>query len=189
MSRPQAKCSSARRRGVLLPCVLLVIAASAAAAEPPPQVLDSQSIVRGLGGNGVSTRGLEVVAKPASGSPSVSGTHKIDLDIRFPNDSDRITGAAQAQLAQLGRALSSPELAHYHFLIAGHTSATGSQAHNQRLSELRARAVRGYLLQQFKIAPGRIAATGYGSSQPLPGFAPEALQQRRVEVSALPETS
>lgn len=188
MPRPQAMCSTARRRGALLPYVLLVVA-GAAAAEPPPQLLDSQSIVRGLNGSGVSTRGLEIAAKPASGAPSVGGTHKIDLDIRFPNDSDRITAAAQAQLAQLGRALSSPELAHYHFLIAGHTSATGSQAHNQRLSELRARAVRSYLLQQFKIAPGRIEATGYGSSQPLPGFAPEALQQRRVEVSALPETS
>jgi outer membrane protein OmpA-like peptidoglycan-associated protein len=187
MSRPQAKCCAARRCAAsLLP--LLLAAGLALSAEPPPQELDSQSIVRGLGG-GVSTRGLEVVAKPSSQAAGDGGVHKIDLDIRFGNDSDKITAAAQSQLTQLGRALSSPQLAHYHFLIAGHTSATGSQAHNQRLSELRARAVRSYLIERFKIAPGRIDATGYGSSRPLPGFAPEALQQRRVEVSALPETS
>jgi len=187
MSRPHAKCSAARRCAALLP--LLLVAGLASSAEPPPQELDSQSIVRGLGGGGVSTRGLEVAAKPSSQAATDGGAHKIDLDIRFANDSDKITAAAQSQLMQLGRALSSPELAHYHFLIAGHTSATGSQAHNQRLSELRARAVRSYLLERFKIAPGRIDATGYGSSRPLPGFAPAALQQRRVEVSALPETS
>lgn len=188
MSRPHANCSAARRRGVLLPYLLLLVGLPAAA-EPPPQELDSQSIVRGLGGGAVSTRGLEVAAKPASAAAAGDATHKIDLDIRFANDSEQITAPAQSQLAQLGRALSSAALAHYRFLIAGHTSATGSRQHNQRLSELRARAVRSYLLEHFKIAPQRIDATGYGSSRPLPGFAPEALQQRRVEVSALPETS
>lgn len=190
MSRPHRATGFAlRARGALLPLALLSIAAVAAAAEPPPAVIDSQSIVRGLGSGGVSTRGLEVAAKPAAAGEAGGAIHKIDLDIRFANDSDQITGDAQSQLAQLGRALSSPELAHYRFLIAGHTSATGSRQHNQHLSELRARAVRSYLLQRFNIAPRRIEATGYGSSRPLPGFAPEALQQRRVEVSALPETS
>jgi outer membrane protein OmpA-like peptidoglycan-associated protein len=189
MSRPQyANHPAARRRSAPLPAVLLLIA-GLAAAEPPPAVLDSQSIVRGLGGGGLSTRGLQVAAKPSPAGETSGAPHKIDLDIRFANDSDQITSGAQTQLAQLGRALSSPELAHYRFLIAGHTSATGSRQHNQHLSELRARAVRSYLLQRFNIAPGRIDATGYGSSRPLPGFAPEALQQRRVEVSALPETS
>ena len=192
MSRPHGRFPSLPRRGALLPCVLLLLAGPAAA-EPPPAVLDSQSIVRGLGGGGVSTRGLEVAAKPSSGGESAGSAsgveHKINLDIRFASDSDQITAAAQAQLAQLGRALSSPQLAHYRFLIAGHTSATGSRLHNQHLSELRARAVRSYLLQRFNIAPGRIEATGYGSSRPLAGFAAAALQQRRVEVSALPETS
>src|SRR5579863_5385370 len=63
MSRPHGRFLSLPRRGALLPCVLLLLAGPAAAAEPPPAVLDSQSIVRGLGGGGVSTRGLEVAAK------------------------------------------------------------------------------------------------------------------------------
>jgi OmpA-OmpF porin, OOP family len=170
----------------------LLLSGSANGAEPPPAVLDSQSIVRGLSAPApaVSTRGFEIEAKPGGGSGSAPASdHKIDLDIRFANDSEQLTPDAQAQLAQLGQALNSPQLAHFKFVIAGHTSATGSRVHNQHLSELRARAVRGYLLERFQIAPKRIEATGYGSSRPLPGYPPEAVQQRRVEVSALPETS
>ncbi|HYL71407.1 MAG TPA: OmpA family protein, partial [Candidatus Dormibacteraeota bacterium] len=72
------------------------------------------------------------------------------------------------------------------FLIAGHTSASGSPEHNRRLSEGRARAVRSYLMQHFAIPPERIEATGYGSSRPLAKFPPNSLQQRRVEISTLP---
>jgi OmpA-OmpF porin, OOP family len=111
------------------------------------------------------------------------------LDIRFANDSDRLTEAAHAQLTQLGGALKSPQLAGSRFLIAGHTSATGSAEHNLRLSESRARSVRSYLLERFNIAPDRIEATGFGSSHPLPTFAPGALQQRRVEITTLPPAS
>ena len=171
---------------------LLLSAGVVRAGEPPPTVVDSQSIVRGLSGPAVSTRGFQIEAKPGGGSGTASGAggdHKIELDIRFANDSGQLTPEAQAQLAQLAQALNSPQLAHFKFLIAGHTSATGSQQHNQRLSELRARAVRSYLLERFKLSPARIEATGYGSSRPLPDYPPEALQQRRVEVSALPETS
>ena len=174
----------------LLPLLLLTAAASAAAAdEPPPTVVDSQSIVRSLTAPAVSTRGFEVAAKVAAGSEASGGGQRITLDIRFASDSDQLTPAAQAQLAQLGNALSSPELVHNRFLIAGHTSATGSAEHNQKLSEARARSVRSYLLERFHIAPGRIEATGYGSSRPLPNFPPGALQQRRVEISTLPSTS
>jgi OOP family OmpA-OmpF porin len=160
--------------------VLMSVCAGVALAEPPA-VLDSQSIVRSLRPPSSGTRGLVVGARAAQ-----DGERKVSLDIRFANDSDRLTGAAHAQLAELGAALTSSELAHTRFLIAGHTSATGAAEHNRRLSESRARSVRSYLLQRFKIAPQRIEATGFGASRPLPDFPSNALQQRRVEISALP---
>lgn len=149
-----------------------------------PAVVDRQSIVRGLQSEAPVTRSLVVGARttPAAG-------HSVVLDIRFANNSDRLSGAAHAQLAELGAALSSPELAHSRFLIAGHTSAVGASAHNQRLSEARARSVRSYLLEHFQVAPERIEATGYGASRPRPDFPPNALQQRRVEISTLPPAS
>ena len=172
--------------------LLVLNPATGAPGEPPPTVVDSQSIVRGLTAPAAATRGFEVAPRvtaggisPGSGGTSPGTAHKINLDIRFASDSNRLTASAEAQLAQLGTALNSPQLAHSRFLIAGHTSATGSPEHNQRLSVGRAQSVRSYLIEHFNVAPDRIEATGYGSSRPLPNFPPGALQQRRVEISTL----
>ena len=166
--------------------VLLVTAAAGIALADPAGVVDSQSIVRSLTPSSSSsqTRGFEVAARPGS-----SNAHKVDLDIQFGNNSAELNESAHAQLAELGKALSSPELTHARFLIAGHTSATGSADYNLRLSRSRAQAVRAYLLQRFNIPPDRIEATGYGSSHPLSQYPPEAVQQRRVEITTLPPQS
>jgi outer membrane protein OmpA-like peptidoglycan-associated protein len=169
---------------------LAVLAPVLLAQETPPTVIDSNTIVRSLKPpSHPATRGLEIEAKTSTGADSGgggSGSGKINLDIRFGNDSNKLTEATQTQLDALGHALSSPDLANVRFLIAGHTSATGSAEHNQKLSETRARSVRSYLIEHFHIAPARIEATGYGSSRPLANFAPAALQQRRVEIITLP---
>ena len=157
--------------------------------EPPPKVIDSQTIVRSLTPATSVTRGFEVAAKVGADTDSAAGGGKINLDIRFGNDSDHLSQAAQGQLVALGDALSSAGLANAKFMIAGHSSATGSAEHNQRLSEARAQAVRVYLIEHFRIPPERIEVTGYGSSQPLPNFAPAAVQQRRVEIIRLPSSS
>jgi outer membrane protein OmpA-like peptidoglycan-associated protein len=179
----RAAAASCGRLSSLL--VLMSVCAGAVFADPPA-VVDSQSIVRSLRPAAPVTRGLSrglVVAPRTAAAP------KVNLDIRFANDSDQLTSAAHKQLAELGAALNSPELAGARFLIAGHTSASGAPEHNRRLSESRARSVRSYLLQRYKIAPDRLEATGFGSSRPLPDVPPNALQQRRVEISTLPPAS
>jgi OmpA-OmpF porin, OOP family len=172
----------------LIGVLLATLAAAASAQEPAPALIDSGTIVRSLTPPAhTAKRGFEIEARPSSDAGSGgAGSGKINLDIRFGNDSVRLTEATQAQLAALGAALSSPHLANSRFLIAGHTSATGSAEHNQKLSEGRARSVRSYLIEHFHIAPERIEATGYGASRPLPDYAPAALQQRRVEIITLP---
>ena len=171
----------------LVPLWLCCAGAVALAGEPPPKVIDSQTIVRSLkpAAAPMMTRGLVVEQRSETGGGG-SSAPQVSLDIRFANDSDHLTSAASAQLAQLGSALKTQELSGARFLIAGHTSASGSPEHNRRLSEARARAVRSYLMQHFGIAPGRIEATGFGSSRPLSQFPANALQQRRVEISTLP---
>jgi outer membrane protein OmpA-like peptidoglycan-associated protein len=162
---------------------LCLVFGAAALADPAATVIDSQHIIHSLSNAPASnTRGLVVAERPAA----AGDTHRISLDIRFANNSDRLTEAAHAQLAELGSALTAPELAHSRFLIAGHTSATGAAGRNQRLSESRARAVRGYLLEHFHIEPARLTSVGYGAEHPLPDFPPSALEQRRVEISTLP---
>ena len=167
-------------------CTLLGV--GAALADPPPPagpVIDSQRIIHSLQStaspSSAHTRGLMVAARPAA-----EESHRISLDIRFANDSNQLTESAHAQLAELGTALTAPELARSRFLIAGHTSSTGAAEHNQRLSESRALAVRSYLVAHYHIEPQRLSSVGYGAAHPLPDFAPSALEQRRVEISTLP---
>jgi outer membrane protein OmpA-like peptidoglycan-associated protein len=49
--------------------------------------------------------------------------------------------------------------------VVGHTDSTGSDAHNQQLSEGRASAVQQYLLSK-NVAPQRLSAYGRGESEP-----------------------
>jgi|WetSurMetagenome_2_1015567.scaffolds.fasta_scaffold00025_77 outer membrane protein OmpA-like peptidoglycan-associated protein len=71
--------------------------------------------------------------------------------------------------------------------IGGHTDNLGSAEKNQQLSQLRAEAVRGYLIQ---VAPGlvdRLSAMGYGSSMPKADNRKAAGRKinRRVEIRVL----
>lgn len=172
-----------------IPIVFAVSICALPAFAEPPAVVDSQSIVRSLApAAGPTTRAL-VVESRTSGTSNGDGERRINLDIRFGNDSDSLTTAAHTQLDQLGTALNSPELARSRFRIAGHTSASGAAQHNRQLSEARARAVRSYLIERCGIAPERLEAVGYGAARPLPDFPPNALEQRRVEVDTLPPAS
>jgi len=50
--------------------------------------------------------------------------------------------------------------------VRGFTDSTGSEAHNQRLSEARANAVRDYFIKQG-VAPARVRAKGFGETNPV----------------------
>lgn len=68
--------------------------------------------------------------------------------------------------------------------IAGHTDAVGDGRSNQALSELRANAVRNYLISSG-VAPERLKATGYGATRPIyDNSTPEGRNRnRRIEFS------
>ena len=50
--------------------------------------------------------------------------------------------------------------------IAGYTSASGTEAYNQKLSERRANAVQKYLINEGIITPDRLTTIGYGEKNP-----------------------
>jgi outer membrane protein OmpA-like peptidoglycan-associated protein len=50
--------------------------------------------------------------------------------------------------------------------IAGYTSAAGSDAYNQKLSERRAQSVKDYLVKTGGIDADRISTIGYGEKNP-----------------------
>jgi outer membrane protein OmpA-like peptidoglycan-associated protein len=112
----------------------------------------------------------------------VDAARHVELEVFFEYDSDRITRRARAQLAALGRALASPQLASFRYLIAGHTDAIGSDAYNIDLSRRRAQAVFEYLTEAYAIDPRRLMVVGVGSRRLKRPEAPRAAINRRVEV-------
>jgi outer membrane protein OmpA-like peptidoglycan-associated protein len=50
--------------------------------------------------------------------------------------------------------------------IAGYTSASGTEAYNQKLSERRAKAVQEYLINEGLISSDRLSTIGYGETNP-----------------------
>ncbi len=68
--------------------------------------------------------------------------------------------------------------------IEGHTDSTGSDAINTKISQLRADAVKSYLVTKHKISPKRISAVGKGSLEPIDTNATSAgrAKNRRVDL-------
>jgi OOP family OmpA-OmpF porin len=68
--------------------------------------------------------------------------------------------------------------------VEGHTDSTGTEAMNQELSQMRAEAVRQYLIENGTLSADKITAAGYGSTRPLASNATRAGRavNRRIDV-------
>ncbi|MBW8268812.1 OmpA family protein [Caldovatus sp. SYSU G05006] len=153
--------------------------AGGAAAEPVPG-----GKTGGSAGPAVAApaRPPQAAAQPDTTAPP--GVPAVSITVTFATGSAALTPSAEAALAPLGRALSSPELAPYRFRIEGHTDTVGDAAMNQALSERRAAAVRDYLIRRFNVDPARLEAVGLGETQPLvpTGDGVPEVRNRRVQV-------
>ena len=105
-----------------------------------------------------------------------------DSGLLFDVDSYQIKGATRENLNQLAATLQKYD--DTEILIEGHTDNTGTDDHNQKLSESRAKAVSSHLARQG-VLPSRISPIGYGESQPVEDNATVSGKQanRRVEVA------
>jgi outer membrane protein OmpA-like peptidoglycan-associated protein len=106
----------------------------------------------------------------------------IDLEVFFNFDSAEITPEALPILKKLGAALSDEKLKGSVFLVAGHTDAKGSDAYNLTLSDQRAKAVAGFLAENFHIDPKQLVAVGFGEEKLKNPENPLAAENRRVQV-------
>ena len=102
--------------------------------------------------------------------------------IYFDTGSDRIRPESTPTLKEIGTMLA--QHAEMKMTIEGHTDSTGTASMNQRLSEMRATAVRRALIELYRIESGRLTAVGRGASQPAASnLAPEGREtNRRVEL-------
>jgi outer membrane protein OmpA-like peptidoglycan-associated protein len=101
--------------------------------------------------------------------------------IEFDLDSATLRAESRPVLDDVAKALAShPD---WRLAIEGHTDSTGTPAHNQKLSEARAAAVRDYLTAHG-VAASRLTSAGFGASQPVADNATELgrARNRRVEI-------
>lgn len=103
-------------------------------------------------------------------------------DLLFKTGSAELDGTRFASLDELARRMDSD--ADMRLTLVGHTDADGSLAANIALSQRRAEAVRGVLVDSYGVDPGRIGAEGVGFLAPRASNAsPQGrLANRRVEV-------
>jgi outer membrane protein OmpA-like peptidoglycan-associated protein len=107
---------------------------------------------------------------------------KIDLEINFDYDSAAVNARSEPQLNNLGKALTSGELAGSVFMLGGHTDARGSDGYNQSLSERRAETVKRFLMDNYHIAITNLVSAGYGKKGLKNATDPFAAENRRVEI-------
>jgi outer membrane protein OmpA-like peptidoglycan-associated protein len=128
-----------------------------------------------------SSRPVSVSTAPATAPASGPA---VNLTVNFATGSTELTPDAIRTLDELGRALSSKDLAGYRFRIEGHTDTVGSHEYNRALSERRAEAVVDYVARKYGVEPSRLQAVGMGEDGLLvqtPAQTPEP-RNRRVQV-------
>jgi OmpA-OmpF porin, OOP family len=197
-------------RALIAPLIVapLVVSSLPAVAQNPSadQIINSLrpsgNLVRGgtrgirLAPSGDASSQPEAAPTPAASQPRVAASKSVavpaaapaapavNLTVNFANGSAELTPAAIRTLDELGRALSSKDLAGYRFRIEGHTDTVGSLDYNRALSERRAEAVVDYVAKKYEVDPTRLQAVGMGEDGllvPTPPQTPEP-RNRRVQV-------
>jgi OmpA-OmpF porin, OOP family len=197
-------------RALIAPLIVapLVVSSLPAVAQNPSadQIINSLrpsgNLVRGgtrgirLAPSGDASSQPEAAPTPAASQPRVAASKSVavpaaapaapavNLTVNFANGSAELTPAAIRTLDELGRALSSKDLAGYRFRIEGHTDTVGSLDYNRALSERRAEAVVDYVAKKYEVDPARLQAVGMGEDGllvPTPPQTPEP-RNRRVQV-------
>jgi outer membrane protein OmpA-like peptidoglycan-associated protein len=112
---------------------------------------------------------------------------EVDLDINFDYNSSALTPKVEPQLNNLGKALTSAELAGSVVMLGGHTDAKGGDPFNQRLSERRAETVKHFLMENYNIPAANLVSAGYGKKGMKNPRDPFAAENRRVQISNVAE--
>lgn len=104
----------------------------------------------------------------------------INEKVQFEFDSAKIREVSHSLLDEVAKVIKeNPQIKKIE--IEGHASAEGSDSHNMKLSDKRAKAVMKYLTGKGGIDKKMLTAKGYGETRPLDSGNPEGEINRRVE--------
>jgi outer membrane protein OmpA-like peptidoglycan-associated protein len=118
----------------------------------------------------------EQLARIQKEKPSIELVIQFDFDSALPSQSSR------PSIERLGRALSSPDLKGFIFVIAGYTDGLEDEAYSQRLSERRAETIKRKLVESYNIPQEDLVTVGYGSSKLKVPMNPFDRANNRVEI-------
>src|SRR4030042_279792 len=128
-----------------------------ATAPPPPRVQEKVIIL-------VSEPKVEEKVVAIAAEPKAKVIILAFEDIHFDFDKSTLKPEAQTILKRNIQLLKDNPKAQIR--IAGYTSASGTDAYNQKLSERRANAVQEYLINEGIITRDRLSTIGYGEKRP-----------------------
>jgi len=105
---------------------------------------------------------------------------EIRLDIKFATDKAEVTEAYMGEVEKVAKFLR--KYGNVKAVIEGHTDSTGSHAHNEKLSQRRADAVKDLLVSRYGIDASRLSSVGYAETRPIDSnkTAEGRAQNRRV---------
>lgn len=129
---------------------------SVAVAAPPPAPVAEKVVIR------VAEPKVEERIKVTAVEPKV--VILAFEDVHFDFDKSTLKPEAQVILKKDIRILRDNPKARIR--VAGYTSASGTEAYNQKLSERRAEAVKAYLVSEGVISVDRLVTIGYGETDP-----------------------
>ncbi|MGP3931965.1 OmpA family protein [Nonomuraea sp. KM88] len=119
---------------------------------------------------GVEIPGAELKGYEVGRSQVFEGKDSIafalEADVLFDFDSADIKPSAAAELKKVARRVAEEAGDGVTIHVDGHTDAKGDVAHNQPLSERRARAVADWLATEGGLPEARLVARGFGESKP-----------------------
>jgi len=139
-----------------------------APAPPPEQVVQQKAAATPM----AEEQAVILVSEPKAEEQVVAiasePTEKVVVlafeDIHFDFDKSTLKPEAQTILKRNIEVLKgNPRV---QVRIAGYASASGTDAYNQKLSERRANAVKGYLIKEGLISSDRLSMIGYGERNP-----------------------
>ena len=122
-------------------------------------------------------------ATPEPAYQPVAADAQVNLSISFDYNSSALRNDQKPKLATMCEVMKSIDV--NRFQVIGHTDSSGSAEYNQTLSEARAAAVMGYLVNDCGVGADRLMAIGAGETAPLDPAHPAADVNRRVEFQAL----
>ncbi len=136
------------------------------------------------------TPGQPTPLKPTGESPNLPKTivhldfkNPINIRIVFAYDSASLSDDQTPKLMQMCRVIKAGDIKL--FRIVGHTDATGPDIYNERLSLLRAKEVKRFLVDECSIPEAKLDPIGFGERFLYDAEDPANGLNRRVEFQAL----